>query len=96
MDEELVVRFREEPEGSQGALPRKELREIAEYFHRSEEFAVHVAISRLWTELFGDDGDFDFPSDEQLHKLNEKNRDDQAVVIDSIWQRLGMKTPAGE
>ena len=78
MTKALLVKFRDTdtPFGTR----RETLKEIAEKLGVTETKAVHIAINRLYTSLFDEDGDFDCPSDETLKRVDRSHEDHGPIV----------------
>ncbi|MHB1516355.1 MAG: hypothetical protein ACYCVY_11760 [Acidiferrobacteraceae bacterium] len=68
MNKALLIKFRDTD--TPFGVRRETLKEIAEKLGVTETKAVHIAIGRLYASLTGGDGDFDFPSDEMLKRID--------------------------
>lgn len=78
MTQALRIKFRDTD--TPFGVRRETLKEIAEKLGVTETKAIHIAINRLYTSLFDEDGDFDFPSDETLKRIDRSHEDHGPVV----------------
>ncbi|MHB1956517.1 MAG: hypothetical protein ACYCOU_22530 [Sulfobacillus sp.] len=78
MTQTLRIKFRDTD--TPFGVRRETLKEIAEKLGVTETKAVHIAIGRLYASLTGGDGDFDFPSDEMLKRVDISHADLGPVV----------------
>ena len=78
MTKALLIQFRDTDRPF--AIRRETLKEVAEKLGVTETKAVHIAIGRLYSQLFDGDGDFDFPSDEMLKKIDRSHEDHGPIV----------------
>ncbi|MHB1954583.1 MAG: hypothetical protein ACYCOU_12625 [Sulfobacillus sp.] len=78
MNKALLIKFRntDTPFG----VRRETLKEVAEKLGVTETKAVHIAIGRLYAQLFDGGGDFDFPSDETLKRIDRSHEDHGPIV----------------
>ena len=78
MNKALLIKFRDTD--TPFGVRRETLKEVAEQLGVTETKAVHIAINRLYTSLSGEDGDFDFPSDETLKRIDRSHEDHGPIV----------------
>lgn len=70
MSNALLVRFSDATTATE--VERKSLKEIAAKLGVTETKAVHIAINRLYRDLFREDREFDTPSEKELQILEGK------------------------
>ncbi|MHB1915153.1 MAG: hypothetical protein ACYCPX_06260 [Acidiferrobacteraceae bacterium] len=78
MNKALLIKFRDTD--TPFGVRRETLKEIAEKLGVTETKAVHIAIGRLYASLTGGDGDFDFPSDQVLKRIDISDKNLGPVV----------------
>lgn len=78
MADQLLIKFRDKDTGL--GVKRETVKKIADKLGISETSAIHMAIARFHNDLSHCAEDFDFPSDEQLRKM-DRHGDDLGKVI---------------
>ena len=72
MPKTLVLKYRD---GNNLGVHRKRLEASAKKLGVTPTKAAYIAIGRLYADLFDGNGDFDFPDDKVIARLNRKNKE---------------------
>lgn len=82
MPRSLLLNFRKEQ--SQTGTDRDTLKQIAEKLGCSETMAAHMAINRLYRDLFTGNVAFDLPNDAELKQADRAHEVQGGQIVDDI------------
>ncbi|HYW76174.1 MAG TPA: hypothetical protein VFA48_06070 [Gammaproteobacteria bacterium] len=78
MSNALLLNFREKD--SECGVRRETVKELADHYGLPETTIIHMAIARFHRDIFYPDVEYDFPSDEEVRKMDRSNEDLGEVV----------------